>query len=105
MSEEFDDRLNGPVHEWFELSYAKYLTIPRSLLQSMPVEWQERFTRCLRELDDALPWRPRPGDRYWVTLKDQHGHRMDDPFDEYRHAPLYTPALVRTLRGKDARDP
>jgi len=32
-----------PLHNWFELTYAQYLTIPRSILQSMPVEWQRRM--------------------------------------------------------------
>ena len=36
-----------PIHEFFELSYAHYLVLPRSLLQSMPVEWQKRFVECL----------------------------------------------------------
>jgi hypothetical protein len=31
------------IHNWFELTYAQYLTIPRSILQSMPVEWQRRM--------------------------------------------------------------
>lgn len=48
-----DDRLNGPIHGWFELSYANYLVVPRARLQSMPVEWQERMVACLEELDAA----------------------------------------------------
>lgn len=43
---------NEPIHEWFELSYAQYLTIPRSVLQSMPQEWQDRFVKCLEELKE-----------------------------------------------------
>lgn len=42
-----------PIHEFFGLSYANYLTLNRTVLQSMPLEWQERFVACLRELDDA----------------------------------------------------
>jgi hypothetical protein len=42
------------VHGWFELSYSNYLVLPRSLLQSMPDEWQRRFVGCLRELDEAF---------------------------------------------------
>ena len=53
-SEEINARTDGPVHGWFELSYANYLTIPRSLMQSMPVEWQQRMVACLEELDDAF---------------------------------------------------
>lgn len=39
------------LHEWFGLSYASWLTIPRSVLQSMPAEWQHRFLMCLEEMD------------------------------------------------------
>lgn len=47
-----------PIHGYFELSYAQYLTIPRSILQSMPTDWQERFVGTLRDLDETFDWRP-----------------------------------------------
>lgn len=42
------------VHGWFGLSYSNYLTLPRTLLQSMPDEWQHRFVACLNEMYDAF---------------------------------------------------
>ena len=72
------------ISEWFNLSYAQYLTIPRSILQAMPLDWQERFTACLMELDDTFDWRPEEG-RYWVRLKDAKGRYASDPFMQYRH--------------------
>jgi hypothetical protein len=86
-----------PIHAWFELSYAQYLTIPRSILQSMPQEWQERFVKCLEELDETFDWRPSEG-RYWVTLKDGNGRYVHDPLMEYRHRGTLTPEEVRELR-------
>ncbi len=71
-----------PVHTWFELSYAQYLTVPRSVLQSMPTEWQQRFVECLEQLDDAIDWRPVDG-RYWVRLKDSDGRFVRDPLMDY----------------------
>jgi len=71
-----------PVHGWFELSYAQYLTIPRSVLQSMPDEWQARFVACLEQLDEAIRWRPETG-RYWVRLKDGDGRFVRDPLMDY----------------------
>jgi hypothetical protein len=71
-----------PIHEWFELSYAQYLTIPRSVLQSMPNEWQKRFTDCLNELDETIDWRPKEG-RYWVKLKNGKGQYVQDPLMDY----------------------
>lgn len=75
--------LEDPIHLWFELSYAQYLTIPRSVLQAMPVGWQRRFVRCLRELDQIVDWRPKEG-RYWVQLKDDKGRYAHDPFMDYK---------------------
>lgn len=37
------------IHDWFGLTYANYLVMPRTLLQSMPKEWQLRFVRMLME--------------------------------------------------------
>lgn len=71
-----------PIHEYFELTYAQYLTIPRSVLQSMPKPWQRTFVSCLRELDNTYDWAPSQG-RYWVRLKDAHGRFVHDPFMDY----------------------
>ncbi|MEV1013888.1 hypothetical protein AB0I89_24345 [Micromonospora sp. NPDC049801] len=51
--EEQNARLNGPVHGWFELTYSNYLVLNRSLMQSMPVDWQERMVACLNEIHTA----------------------------------------------------
>src|SRR4051794_4608793 len=40
------------IHTWFGLTYANYLVVPRSVLQSMPEEWQHRFTALLAEMED-----------------------------------------------------
>lgn len=44
------------IHMYFGLTYAEYLVIPRSVLQSMPEEWQFKFVKLLDELDDTN-WR------------------------------------------------
>ena len=71
------------IHYWFELSYAQYLTIPRSVLQSMPNEWQQKFVDLLEDLDDTIDWRPKEG-RYWVKLKDGNGRYVHDPLMDYQ---------------------
>jgi hypothetical protein len=48
------ERTDGPVHLYFGLSYNNYQVVPRSLAQSMPVEWQQRFVVCMQELRDAF---------------------------------------------------
>ena len=85
-----------PVHDWFELTYAQYLTIPRSVLQSMPIEWQARFVQCLEELDQAIDWRPESG-RYWVQLKDAAGYYVADPFRDYQRGRRRIPLKKEVL--------
>lgn len=86
-----------PVHTWFELSYARYLSIPRSVLQSMPIKWQRRFVMCLNELDGLIDWRPKANQQYKVNLHERTevydpilkrnvetwGHRVYDSLEDY----------------------
>jgi predicted DNA-binding protein len=62
---------DGPIHEHFGLSYCNYLVLPRTLLQSMPTEWQERMVACLEELDAAFQHVEQP-DRYKVEAATEH---------------------------------
>jgi hypothetical protein len=68
-----------PIHNYFELSYAQYITIPRTVLQSMPVEWQIRFVECMTELDKLIDWRQ----NYYTYLRDKKGRFMNDPLADY----------------------
>ena len=47
-------RLDGPIHGWFGLTYANYQVLHRTLMQSMPVDWQERMVACLEEMREAF---------------------------------------------------
>ncbi|MFD9151540.1 hypothetical protein ACFWDF_30610 [Streptomyces diastaticus] len=49
---------DGPIHEWFSLTYSNYQVLPRALMQSMPTEWQERMVACLNEMQDAFQYIP-----------------------------------------------
>ncbi len=42
------------VHGFFGLSYSNYLVLHRSLLQSMPDDWQVRFVDCINELEASF---------------------------------------------------
>lgn len=53
-------RMTGDVDLYFELTYANFGVFPRTLLQSMPQEWQERFFDLMTEYDDH--WRGLPKD-------------------------------------------
>jgi hypothetical protein len=71
------------VHNWFELTYASYLVLPRVLLCDMPRSWQERFVSCLRELDET--WKPVPEEgTYTVNVRGDNGKFVSDPLSNYR---------------------
>ncbi|MEU1088949.1 hypothetical protein ACFYPN_16150 [Streptomyces sp. NPDC005576] len=65
------DVTDGPIHQWFSLSYTNYVVLPRTLLQSMPTEWQERMVACLNELHDAFSHIPQ-AEVYEVTAATEH---------------------------------
>ncbi|MFF3959157.1 hypothetical protein ACFYY1_39085 [Streptomyces sp. NPDC001890] len=60
------DTRTEEIHKHFGLSYANYLVIPRTLLQSMPDEWQTPFVALLNELDEAFQHVPQ-AEAYEVT--------------------------------------
>lgn len=69
------------IHEWFGLTYANYLVVPRSVLQSMPEEWRLRFTAMLDEchaLFGHLDWPD-----YEVRCRDESGRYRRDPIPHY----------------------
>lgn len=45
---------NEPIHSYFGLSYSNYQVMPRTLLQSMPVDWQRDFVKLLEQYDKAF---------------------------------------------------
>lgn len=77
------DDFEEPISDWFELSYAQFLTIPRLVMQSMPLQWQRDMAALLQELDETFDWRPREG-RYWVRLRDAQGRFAHAPLNDYR---------------------
>lgn len=49
-----DDLDHEPIHSHFGLSYANYLVLHRTLMQSMPAHWQRRMVACLDELEHSF---------------------------------------------------
>jgi hypothetical protein len=69
------------IHTWFSLTYANYLCLPRSVLQSMPDEWQKNFVELLEEMDESygdLDW-----PRYRVIAIGNDGRFIKDPIPHY----------------------
>ena len=81
------------IHEMFGLAYASYLVLPRVLLQSMPVRWQRRFVKMVRELETAFQHVERPQD-YWVRTRE--GNRfVPETLPPYRHGYVEPRKAVR----------
>lgn len=73
---------DGPVWNAFGLTRAAYLVVPRRALQSMPLEWQERFVALMAEAYDHLPDSAFPE---YSVLRKEHGRFIEDPLRDYRH--------------------
>ena len=52
---------------WFGLSYASFLVLPRVLIHEMPTEWQDKMTELLEEYEDTFPNQPKLGTRVQAT--------------------------------------
>jgi len=87
---------DGPVHLWFELTYASYLVLPRLALQEMPEEWQQRLVDLLNEGEDVHGMTT-PGD-YVVQRRGPGGHFRRDPWADYRRG------TVAGARAADERE-
>jgi hypothetical protein len=70
------------IHTWFSLTYANYLCLPRSVLQSMPDEWQQRFVEMLEEMQEQFGHLDWPN--YRVSAVDKlTGRFVSDPIPHY----------------------
>lgn len=87
-----------PVHSWFQLSYSSYLVLARSMLQSMPQEWQAKFVALIEEMQATLDVDDAPD--YTVTAKS--GNRfIRDPYRDYDRGRRVVPRRCIC----DGRDP
>ena len=70
------------IHTWFGLTYSNYLVLNRSVLQSMPDEWQRRFVACLDEMNHLYAGLPWPFS-YNISPRDSDGRFIKDPIPHY----------------------
>lgn len=84
---EFDPLTANSASSYFGLSYAYFLVLPRSLLQSMPPEWQDKFFNLCEEMLKEFP--SYPHENYHVSARGEYGRLKDIPFENvaYRRLP------------------
>lgn len=70
------------IHSFFGLSYAHYLVLPRSVLQSMPAKWQKKFVKLLNEIESKLWEKEINLPDYQVSAK-KDGKFIKDNFNDY----------------------
>lgn len=76
--------VDAPFHHWFGLTYSSYLVLPRSILEALPLDLQERMIAVIDEARDLLDT-DQIGDNYSVQLRGEKGRFLKDPFANYRH--------------------
>lgn len=72
-----------PIHELFGLSYCSYIVLHRSILQSMPIKWQNKFVKCLQELSSAVSEIKDIPRNYTVSTRDDKGRFIKDDYRDY----------------------
>ena len=70
---------------WFNLSYASFLTVPRVLMEAMPIEWQDKMADLLYEYQDAFPNQPDISSRVQITTVSGKLIKTPDWMLNYRH--------------------
>lgn len=91
-----------PIHTWFGLTYASYLVLPRSVLQSASLSIQRRLVAVLDDLHEEFGSVPDEGVHYTVQTKDDRGRFVADRFRDYergrRKIVRVTPAKEQAKR-------
>jgi hypothetical protein len=74
----FEMDLRPEIHDYFGLSYANYLVVNRSLLQSMPEKWQKDFVEMLEKFSREFGWAMELQPAINVQILARSPERIDD---------------------------
>jgi len=76
------------ISKWFELSYSSYMVLHRLILEAMPVKWQQRFVKMLKEIGKEFDISDVPYS-FLVKARDINSKKfISDPYSNYRHGTL-----------------
>jgi hypothetical protein len=71
------------IHTFFGLSYSNYLVLPRSVLQSMPDEWQYKFVTLIEQIPEIIDEDFEPAGGYKVFALDENKKFTKNPYSDY----------------------
>lgn len=81
--EEAENLVMGPeIHDYFGLSYANYLVLNRTVLQSMPEQWQKDFVQMLAELNKEVGYAMALHPSIMVRILKREPERLYDEWDK-----------------------
>ena len=98
MSIRDEDRT--PVHDRFGLTYGNYMVLHRSIMEAMPVGWQDRWVALVDEFWDEFDDHVVPQE-FEVHVRGEKGRFLSDPFAPYRHPDR---ALIESARRRNRKD-
>ena len=73
------------IWDFFGLTYASYLVLPRVVMQGMPEEWQKRFVGMMKELEETMGTDHEPEGGYRVLPLDIKKRVTKSNLPHYRH--------------------
>jgi hypothetical protein len=73
------------VDQFFSLSYASFLVIPRVVMQSMPREWQQKIVDLIHDMEETFDFSD-VSDNYFVQQRNENGTLRNPDLGQYRHA-------------------
>lgn len=70
---------------WFGLSYASWLTLPRSMMHEMPDDWQKKMAELLHEWDTTWNTAAMPATKVQGVRSDGRLTKFPAALLNYRH--------------------
>lgn len=88
---------NDAIHDYFGLTYANFLVLPRVALQSMPDEWQKKFVELLNDIPEVLPEVSHiEPDKYTVSCRSFNGRYVRNPWPHYNRGRTRMYSILNT---------
>jgi hypothetical protein len=91
--------------EWFGLSHASWLTLPRVLMHAMSDEWQGKMAELLREYGEEFGGAEPDLEVYVSVKRDRSFCRIPEWLVGYRHPDGAAIEAARSPRDKPRIDP